>query len=126
MERFINGFLDLITIWFLSRFGKRPMHLFGAMGSLMFIIGFFMISGLWRFKLYHMFMNMRYSLVTNNPWFFYCLNHHGIGTQLFWLVFLKSFYEQKATKNVIKFQVRLIYNMPSPDSSENPFMLGSA
>jgi hypothetical protein len=41
MERFINGFLDLITIWFLSRFGKRPMHLFGAMGSLMFIIGFF-------------------------------------------------------------------------------------
>jgi hypothetical protein len=48
-----------------------------------------------------------------------------IGTQLFWLVFLaKSFYEQRATKNVIKFQVRLIYNMPSPDSSENPFMLG--
>ncbi|HMI07992.1 MAG TPA: glycosyltransferase family 2 protein, partial [Flavobacterium sp.] len=41
MERFINGFLDLITIWFLSRFGKRPMHLFGALGSIMFIIGFF-------------------------------------------------------------------------------------
>jgi hypothetical protein len=48
MERFINGFLDLITIWFLSDL-ERPMHLFGAMGSLMFIIGF--ISGLyWRFK----------------------------------------------------------------------------
>ena len=40
MERFINGFLDLITIWFLSRFGKRPMHLFGALGSIMFLIGF--------------------------------------------------------------------------------------
>ena len=40
MERFINGFLDLITIWFLSRFGKRPMHLFGAWGVFMFIIGF--------------------------------------------------------------------------------------
>ena len=40
MDRFINGFLDLITIWFLSSFGKRPMHLFGALGSLMFIIGF--------------------------------------------------------------------------------------
>jgi hypothetical protein len=48
MERFINGFLDLITIWFLSRF-KRPMHLFGAMGSLMFIIGF-LLAGYWRFK----------------------------------------------------------------------------
>ena len=41
MDRFINGFLDLITIWFLSRFGKRPMHLFGALGSIMFVIGFF-------------------------------------------------------------------------------------
>jgi uncharacterized membrane protein len=92
------------------------MHLFGAMGSLMFIIGFFIMAIL-AFQNY-MFMNMRYSLVTNNPWFFYCLP----GTQLFWLVFLaKSFYEQRATKNVIKFQVRLIYNMPSPDSSENPF-----
>jgi hypothetical protein len=59
-----------------------------------------------------MFMNMRYSLVTNNPWFFIALTTM-VGTQLFWLVFLaKSFYEQRATKNVIKFQVRLIYNMP--------------
>jgi hypothetical protein len=78
------------------------MHLFGAMGSLMFIIGFFLAGYIGVSKLYHMFMNMRYSLVTNNPWF-YCLNHHGNGTQLFWLVFLaKSFYEQRATKNVIK------------------------
>jgi hypothetical protein len=46
------------------------MHLFGAMGSLMFIIGFF-IGYIGVSKLYHMFMNMRYSLVTNNPWFFY-------------------------------------------------------
>jgi hypothetical protein len=51
------------------------MHLFGAMGSLMFIIGFIM-GYIGVSKLYHMFMNMRYSLVTNNPWF-YCLNHHG-------------------------------------------------
>jgi len=40
MERFINGFLDLLSIWFLSKFGKRPMHLFGALGVLMFLIGF--------------------------------------------------------------------------------------
>jgi hypothetical protein len=93
------------------------MHLFGAMGSLMFIIGF--ISGyIGVSKLYHMFMNM-HSLVTNNPWFFIALTTMVMGTQLFLAGFLaKSFYEQRATKNVIKFQVRLIYNMPSPDSSE--------
>jgi hypothetical protein len=71
-----------------------------------------------------MFMNMRYSLALTILGFI-ALTTMVIGTQLFWLVFLaKSFYEQRATKNVIKFQVRLIYNMPSPDSSENPFMLG--
>jgi uncharacterized membrane protein YidH (DUF202 family) len=88
------------------------MHLFGAMGSLMFIIGFLLAGYIGVSKLYHMFMNMRYSLVTNNPWFFIALTTMVIGTQLFWLVFLaKSFYEQRATKNVIKF-LRLIYNMP--------------
>jgi hypothetical protein len=65
---FINGFLfnyHLVSfpIW------KRPMHLFGAMGSLMFIIGFLLAGYIGVSKLYHMFMNMRYSLVTNNPWF---------------------------------------------------------
>lgn len=47
MSRFTNGFLDLLTIWFLTKFGKRPMHLFGLMGSFMFIIGFFSF-GLYR------------------------------------------------------------------------------
>jgi hypothetical protein len=53
------------------------MHLFGAMGSLMFIIGFFIIGYIGVSKLY-MFMNMRYSLVTNNPWFFYCLTRYSV------------------------------------------------
>ena len=53
MDRFINGFLDLITIWFLSRFGKRPMHLFGAIGSLMFVIGFVAAAYIGISKLYH-------------------------------------------------------------------------
>jgi hypothetical protein len=71
-----------------------------------FLLGYIGVS-----KLYHMFMNMRYSLVTNNP--FIALTTMVIGTQLFLAGFLaKSFYEQRATKNVIKFQVRLIYNMP--------------
>nr|WP_309758520.1 glycosyltransferase family 2 protein [Flavobacterium sp.] len=88
MERFVNGFLDLITIWFLSRFGKRPMHLFGAMGSLMFIIGFMLAGYIGISKLYHMYNDMRYSLVTNNPWFFIALTTMVLGTQLFLAGFL--------------------------------------
>ena len=88
MERFINGFLDLITIWFLSRFGKRPMHLFGAMGSLMFIIGFLAAGYIGISKLYHMYNGMKYTLVTNNPWFFIALTTMILGTQLFLAGFL--------------------------------------
>ncbi|WP_426063533.1 glycosyltransferase family 2 protein [Flavobacterium sp. DSP2-3-1] len=88
MERFINGFLDLITIWFLSRFGKRPMHLFGAMGSLMFIIGVLLAGYIGISKLYHMYNDMRYSLVTNNPWFYIALTTMVLGTQLFLAGFL--------------------------------------
>jgi glycosyltransferase involved in cell wall biosynthesis len=88
MERFINGFLDLITIWFLSRFGKRPMHLFGAIGSLMFIIGFMLAGYIGISKLYHMYNDMRYSLVTNNPWFYIALTTMVLGTQLFLAGFL--------------------------------------
>ncbi|MEG0697559.1 glycosyltransferase family 2 protein [Flavobacterium plurextorum] len=88
MDRFINGFLDLITIWFLSRFGKRPMHLFGAIGSLMFIIGFLSAGYIGVSKLYHMYNGMKYSLVTSNPWFFIALTTMILGTQLFLAGFL--------------------------------------
>lgn len=88
MERFINGFLDLITIWFLSRFGKRPMHLFGAMGSIMFIIGFLSAGYIGVSKLYHMYNGMKYTLVTNNPWFYIALTTMILGTQLFLAGFL--------------------------------------
>ena len=88
MDRFINGFLDLITIWFLSRFGKRPMHLFGAMGSLMFIIGFLAAAYIGISKLYHMYNDMKYTLVTNNPWFYIALTTMILGTQLFLAGFL--------------------------------------
>lgn len=88
MERFINGFLDLITIWFLSRFGKRPMHLFGAIGSFMFIIGFLAAGYIGVSKLYHMYTGMKYTLVTNNPWFYIALTTMILGTQLFLAGFL--------------------------------------
>lgn len=88
IERFINGFLDLITIWFLSRFGKRPMHLFGAMGSLMFIFGFVSAGFIGIVKLYKLYSNLPYDLVTNNPWFYISLATMIIGTQLFLAGFL--------------------------------------
>ncbi|WP_299432337.1 glycosyltransferase family 2 protein [uncultured Maribacter sp.] len=80
MERFINGFLDLITIWFVSKFGKRPMHFFGALGVLMFIIGFSFAIYLGIDKL---FINKTGRLITDRPQFFISLIAMVIGTQLF-------------------------------------------
>ncbi len=88
MDRFINGFLDLITIWFLSRFGKRPMHLFGAWGVVMFIIGFVSTGLIIIFKLVKLAAKMPTVLVTNNPLFYIALTTMIIGTQLFLAGFL--------------------------------------
>ena len=85
MERFINGFLDLISIWFLSKFGKRPMHFFGALGALMFFIGFC-------FALYigvdKLFINPEGRLITERPQFYISLVTMIIGTQFFVAGFL--------------------------------------
>ncbi len=80
MERFIHGFLDLITIWFLSRFGKRPMHLFGALGAIMFIIGFFLALYLGIDKL---FLNPYGRLITERPQFYIALTAMIIGNPIF-------------------------------------------
>jgi glycosyltransferase involved in cell wall biosynthesis len=88
MERFINGFLDLISIWFLSKFGKRPMHLFGALGVLMFFFGFVAAAWIGLSKLYKMYHELPNILVTNNPWFYISLILMVIGTQFFLAGFL--------------------------------------
>ena len=88
MSRFINGFLDLITIWFLSKFGKRPMHLFGALGVLMFVIGFLAAGSIGFIKLWKLYHQEPTILVTNNPWFYIALTTMIIGTQLFLAGFL--------------------------------------
>jgi len=80
IERFINGFLDLITIWFLSTFGKRPMHLFGFLGTIMFIIGCTFAFYLGIDKL---FLNPTGRLITERPQFYIALVTMIIGTQLF-------------------------------------------
>ena len=88
MSRFINGFLDLITIWFLSRYGKRPMHLFGAFGVLMFLIGFLSTGLIIVLKLAKLYSGYQTTLVTANPLFYIALTTMIIGTQLFLAGFL--------------------------------------
>jgi glycosyltransferase involved in cell wall biosynthesis len=88
INRFINGFLDLITIWFLSRYGKRPMHLFGAAGVLMFIIGFLATGFIIAIKLIKLYSGFETILVTDNPLFYIALTSMMIGTQLFLAGFL--------------------------------------
>ncbi len=85
MERFINGFLDLLTIWFLSSFGKRPMHLFGALGVIMFVIGFGFSLYLGIDKLY---LDPTGRLITQRPQFYIALVSMLIGVQLFIAGFL--------------------------------------
>lgn len=84
-DRFIHGFLDLITIWFLSRFGKRPMHLFGALGVLMFFMGFMFALYLGIDKL---FFNPYGRLITQRPQFYLALATMIIGSQFFIAGFL--------------------------------------
>lgn len=87
-NRFIRGFLDLITLWFVSRFGGRPMHFFGAAGTVMFIIGF--LSALWLgiSKLIDVARGMYGHLIADNPWFYIALTMMILGTQLFIAGFL--------------------------------------
>lgn len=83
MNRFVNGFLDLITISFLSKFGKRPMHFFGLWGTLMFVFGFFSAGYIGIMKLYKLSQGSKTILVTDNPWFYIALICMVLGTQLF-------------------------------------------
>ncbi|MBS9774257.1 MAG: glycosyltransferase family 2 protein [Tenacibaculum sp.] len=88
VSRFTNGFLDLITISFLSKFGKRPMHFFGLFGTLMFAFGFFSAFYIGAMKLYRLANMQKAILVTNNPWFYIALTSMIMGTLLFLAGFL--------------------------------------
>ncbi|NIJ46462.1 glycosyltransferase involved in cell wall biosynthesis [Wenyingzhuangia heitensis] len=102
IDRFTNGFLDLITLWFLSKFGKRPMHLFGLMGTFMFLIGFFSTAYIGISKLFTVFYyHQKASLVTNNPLFYIALTTMILGTQLFIAGFIgEMILKNKKTSNL--------------------------
>lgn len=83
LERFVNGFLDLMTITFVSRFGKKPMHFFGVLGSLMFMLGFGLFIYIGGAKLYAMFSDIPSKNIANMSGFYIALTAQIIGVQLF-------------------------------------------
>ncbi len=87
-DRFIKGVLDLITLWFLTRFAKRPMHLFGALGILMFFIGALATFGILGLKAYRLYQHIPTHLVTDRPWFYIALAAMILGSQFFLAGFL--------------------------------------
>ncbi|HOK26234.1 MAG TPA: glycosyltransferase family 2 protein [Bacteroidales bacterium] len=95
LDRFIKGYLDLLTIGFITRFGKSPMHLFGLLGTLMFLAGFLMAGYLGGRKLWYVSHNMRAPLVTDSAWFYIALTVMVIGT----LLFLTGFIGELVNRN---------------------------
>ena len=95
-NRFVNGYLDLLTLWFLNNFGLKPMHVFGFIGSLMFLLGFIAILVVGGTKLYHLHSGQSYPLVTNNPYFYIALTMMILGTQLFVAGFLGELVSRNA------------------------------
>lgn len=87
-NRFVNGYLDLLTLWFLSKFGVKPMHFFGVLGSLMFILGLLAVMAVGAGKLYAIYKGVRAPLVTDSPYFYLSLVAMILGTQLFLTGFL--------------------------------------
>ena len=83
LDRFVNGYLDLGTLWFTNKFGVKPMHLFGLLGSLMFFLGLIAAAVVGFGKLYRMYHGMSYGLVTDSPYFYLALTMMLLGSQFF-------------------------------------------
>lgn len=83
LDRFVNGYLDLGTLWFTSRFGVKPMHFFGLLGSLMFLLGLIAVAIVGFGKLYNMHHGLPYILVTDSPYFYLSLTLMLLGSQMF-------------------------------------------
>ena len=87
-NRFVNGYLDLLSLWFLNNFGLKPMHVFGFIGTLMFLLGFVAVIIVGATKLYYLSTGEAHPLVTDNPYFYIALTMMLLGTQLFVAGFL--------------------------------------
>jgi glycosyltransferase involved in cell wall biosynthesis len=96
LNRFVNGYLDLLTLWFLSSFGLKPMHVFGLIGTLMFLLGFVSVVAVGIDKMVALHNGMPYRLVTESPYFYIALTLMILGTQLFVAGFLGELVSRNA------------------------------
>ena len=110
LNRFINGYLDLLTLWFLSSFGVKPMHLFGTLGSLMFVIGLISVMIVGGNKLYYIWNDLPHRLVTDSPYFYLALTAMIIGTQLFVAGFLGELISRNSEERN-KYQIEKMLNI---------------
>ena len=95
-NRFVNGYLDLLSLWFLDSFGLKPMHVFGFIGTLMFMLGFLAACIVGGHKLYCLSMGIHCPLVTTSPYFYIALTMMILGTQLFVAGFLGELISRNA------------------------------
>lgn len=98
LDRFVNGFLDLGTLAVMGKFGRRPMHFFGAAGSLMFLLSVALLAYLGGFKLYLLSQGMEVRLITENPLFYILLTLTILGVQLFAVGFMAELLLRVSTK----------------------------
>ena len=96
LNRFVNGYLDLLSLWFLNSFGLKPMHVFGFLGSLMFFFGFVAAIVVGAVKLVHLYNGIPAPRVTNSPYFYIALTMMVLGTQLFVAGFLGELISRNA------------------------------
>jgi len=108
LNRFVNGYLDLITLWFTSKFGKKPMHFFGLWGSVMFVVGFVALLIVLSMKLASFFIGDLRPLVTSSPFFYISLTGMILGTQLFLAGFIGELITRNsANRNQYKIETEL-------------------
>jgi Glycosyltransferases involved in cell wall biogenesis len=108
LNRFVNGYLDLITLWFTSEFGKKPMHFFGLWGSIMFVVGFIALLIVLSMKLASFFIGDLRPLVTSSPFFYISLTGMILGTQLFLAGFIGELITRNSTnRNQYKIETEL-------------------
>lgn len=108
IDRFVNGFLDLMSLWFLSRFGKKPMHFFGTSGILMFLVGFIMTVWIIVAKLVHQANGLKFRAVTDQPLFYLALVALVLGVMLFLAGFIGEMVSRSSvTRNDYNVRERL-------------------
>lgn len=118
LDRFVNGYLDLATLWFTNKFGVKPMHFFGLLGSLMFILGFVAIVAVGAIKLYNLYSGHDYILVTDSPYFYIALTTMILGTQLFLTGFIGELVVRNSpSRNSYEIEEEL--NVESPSATKD-------